>query len=328
MTRREELVEIRADHEHACTAASGVAKPFVDARDRPQVHATRGLRCHHARDRRSRQLARDDDLLLIATRQRAHERRRIGRSNIELRDPLACERVYPRAIDPEAPRDIAAPEREVLGDRRVEQQAAVVAVLVYVRESRGQSRARRRPRDARSRDLDRPARDRQEPRDRARELALPVAIDPRDADDLARANHEANSFEPDRIHVAQLEHGLRVIARRRDALRWRKIRADHRARDRAGIERRLARRERRDGLALAQHGDVVGDLANLVELVRHEDHRDPAIGQRAHDRQQARDFDRRQDRGRLVENEQRRWGRRARRWPARRWPARRWPARR
>ena len=50
-------------------------------------------------------------------------------------------RVDARAIDAEPAGDVAAAEREVLGDGRVEHEAAVVAILGDVREPGGEPRA-------------------------------------------------------------------------------------------------------------------------------------------------------------------------------------------
>ena len=64
----------------------------------------------------------------------------------------------------------------------------------------------------------------------------------------------------------------------------------------------LARRQARDA-AVAQHGDAVGDRHHLVELVGDEEDRAPVGGEVADDAEQAVALLRRQDRGRLVEDE-------------------------
>ena len=67
--------------------------------------------------------------------------------------------------------------------------------------------------------------------------------------------------------------------------------------------RRAFGRQRRDQLAPAQHGDAVGDLEHLVELVADEDDREPLVGQGAEDLEQLARLLGRQHRGRLVEDE-------------------------
>ena len=58
-----------------------------------------------------------------------------------------------------------------------------------------------------------------------------------------------------------------------------------------------------DRLAAAEHGDAVGDLEHLAELVRDEDDRDALAPQRAQDLEQVQGLLRRQDGGRLVEDQ-------------------------
>ena len=62
-------------------------------------------------------------------------------------------------------------------------------------------------------------------------------------------------------------------------------------------------RERRHRRARAQHGDRVGDRADLVELVRDEHDRRALAREPAQRREQAIDLDGRQHRGRLVEDQ-------------------------
>ncbi len=62
-------------------------------------------------------------------------------------------------------------------------------------------------------------------------------------------------------------------------------------------------RLRRDVPAVAQHGHAVGDAEDLVEPVGDVEHGDPALLQRAGDRQQPVDLVRRQRRGRLVHDQ-------------------------
>ena len=61
--------------------------------------------------------------------------------------------------------------------------------------------------------------------------------------------------------------------------------------------------DRADRLAAPQHGDAVGDLEHLVQLVRDEDDRGPVVAQPAQHLGQLGGLLRGQDRGRLVEDE-------------------------
>ena len=61
--------------------------------------------------------------------------------------------------------------------------------------------------------------------------------------------------------------------------------------------------QRLDLLAAPQHGDPVGDLGHLVQLVADEDDRLPLLGQAPDDREELVRLLRRQHRGRLVEHE-------------------------
>jgi hypothetical protein len=167
-------------------------------------------------------------------------------------------------------------------------------VAEALRLARRDRRARRPPADGHA-----PAR-RDQPRDRLGELVLPVALDARDADDLAGAHGQAHAVKPrpDRQALHREHHAL--ARRRRRGLRSRGLAAHDRARH---LRHRRARAERRHGPPAPQHGHRVGDRADLLELVGHEHDGRPAVAQPAQGREQPLDLDRRQHRGRLVEDQ-------------------------
>src|SRR5688572_9178278 len=67
--QRQDLVELGRDQEHGGPGVARLDDPPVDELDRPDVDAAGGLR-RHEQARPERHLAGDDDLLLVATRQR------------------------------------------------------------------------------------------------------------------------------------------------------------------------------------------------------------------------------------------------------------------
>ena len=77
--------------------------------------------------------------------------------------------------------------------------------------------------------------------------------------------------------------------------------ADH---QRGQLVGRVGRLGLADDLAAADHGDRVGDRADLAQLVGDEDDRRAAVAQRAHDRDQLVGLLRREHGGRLVQDQQ------------------------
>ena len=99
--------------------------------------------------------------------------------------------------------------------------------------------------------------------------------------------------------VDREQHVARLRRRLLDAEQH--VAADHRARERL-LGRALAR-HRLDRLAAPQHGDPVGDLEHLVQLVADEDDRLAVRLQAADDLEELARLLRRQHRGRLVEDQ-------------------------
>jgi hypothetical protein len=145
-----------------------------------------------------------------------------------------------------------------------------------------------------------------QPGERVDQLALAVPVDAGDADDLAAPHLERDAAHG--LEAAVVEHGQvldvqeRLARLRRPFLDPQQhLAPDHRARE-PGLRPPLAR-DRLDELATAQDADPVGDLEHLVQLVADEDDRLPLRRQLVDDLEQLLRLLRRQDRGRLVEDQ-------------------------
>ena len=142
--------------------------------------------------------------------------------------------------------------------------------------------------------------------DRLDQLRLSVAVDAGDADDLAGAHLErdaAHLLEPALVldvDVLELEHDL-ARARRRLVDAEEDVTADHHPRE-AVLGRALAR-HRVDLAPAPQHGDAVGDLEHLVQLVADEDDRHALALEALEDPEQLGRLLRREHGRRLVEDE-------------------------
>ena len=170
------------------------------------------------------------------------------------------------------------------------------------------SRISRRPGsgDVPSRDVDGAGRRASQPGQDLDELGLPVAVDAGDADDLARAHVEArcprtfsrprSSHCPDVLDLEQRAPG----ARRRLLDAEQHLAPHHEARE-AGLGRALAGTV--SIFAASEHGDPVGDLEHLVQLVGDEDDRHAFAVEGLEDREELARLLRREDGRRLVEDQ-------------------------
>jgi hypothetical protein len=157
-------------------------------------------------------------------------------------------------------------------------------------------------------------------REHGDELALAVALDAGDADDLTAVDRKADVVEP--AHAAGVaepqpfdaEHdvadrgrrrGRRARAADRGAQRRRRadeVALDHRPHEAVDlVGRRIGSG---DDAAVAQHRHAVRGAPDLGELVRHEDDAAAARGDALADLQEPFDLGGQQHRGRLVEDEQ------------------------
>ena len=236
-------------------------------------------------------------------------RERPAAADVELADEPAGALDEPRGKEP-APLRVrrlrVVVQRDVLGDRELEHEPAPLAVLRDVPDARVEHLARARVAQLTAGDLIAPALGLHQAGDRVDQLRLAVAVDAGDADDLAGSDLERDAAHLlDAALVADVEildgeqHVSRLRRRLLDAQEH--LAADHRA-----GERRLGRAlagHRLDLLAAAQHGDPVGDLEHLVQLVADEDDRLPVRLQAADDLEELVRLLRRQHGGRLVEDE-------------------------
>ena len=189
---------------------------------------------------------------------------------------------------------------------RFGREAGAEAVLGDVRDAGGDRRARIAV-DATAGGADRARGGRPHPGDGLGELALPVACDAGDGDDLGPADAQRDAPQGgcaaialDR-HVVQLEHCLArsapLLVRRAAA----QLAPDHQRRERA--RRRVRRVDRRDRATAAEDRDAVRNGLHLVELVRDEDHGAPLVRHAAQRLEQHLRLLRREHRGRLVQDQ-------------------------
>ena len=197
-------------------------------------------------------------------------------------------------------------QREVLREREVEDETATMPILGDVADSRVEALLAALARHVLPADDNRPVRGVPEAGDRVHELALAVAVDPREPDDLASAHLEADPTH--RLEAAFVED-VQILDREQRLRRLPRALLDpeqHLAADHQAREALLGRALLRDGLdrlAAPKHGDAVGDLEHLVELVRDEDDRLPLGLEGFDDLEELLRLLRREDRGRLVEDE-------------------------
>ena len=219
----------------------------------------------------------------------------------------ACTASKSRTMPVGERRLVEALEHEVAGHRVAGDEPVLLAVLGDVGDAEPVDRARLVVGDVATVQRDRPALGRAHPAQRLDELALAVALDAGDADDLAGAH-------------LQVEAGDRPVVRgrrrpRRPAMSsttspgWASPFSTCSTTLRPTI--RLAsparsvccRGGRADDLAAAQHGDRVAHGDRLAQLVGDEDDRRAGGREVAHDLEQLVGLGRREHGGRLVEDQ-------------------------
>ena len=229
------MTRMRSDSERISSSSSetsriarpssrSVDEPPVQELDRTDVEAARRLRGdQHARV--ARDLARDDELLLVAAGERrapARRARRRARRTRAMQAPGG--RDHPARAQPAELRGGLVPvvvQREVLGERELEHDAAPQAVLGNVAHA-GVDPVARAPSCVMSvpASCTWPALALRSPVSASIELGLAVSVDARDADDLAGAHREADAAHRreaavvDAVEVLDLEQRL-ARARRR-----------------------------------------------------------------------------------------------------------------
>ena len=143
----EDLVELRAHDQDRRAGVALLDEPPVDVLDRADVEAARRLRGEDELHRH-RELARDDDLLLVAARQGAGQRVDRRRPDVEVLDALrgACSLTASRSKIPRLAVRLAVVgvEDVVLGDGHRGDQPVPTAVLRDVGDAEVGDLARRR----------------------------------------------------------------------------------------------------------------------------------------------------------------------------------------
>ena len=282
MGEAEDLLELGRDQDDAEPVGREARDEVVDGALRADVDAARGLvRDHHAR--LAQQRPGEQHLLLIASRERAH-RRAVGRAA----DVAAIEhgaRGLPlarTAHDAECAHVAEPRQRRVLDHRAAEDQPVVLTGLgdhhEAGREAAARAAAERLPglEHRRSRLHARGA------VEGAGQLGAPRPDQPCHAEDLARAQVECRARHAGSRQLAHREPDGRVA---RGELLGRERRRQRPAEHRFD-QRRLALRRRRGrahDLAVAQHGDRVGEVEHLAQEVRDQEDRRPCSCQRADD---------------------------------------------
>ena len=233
----------------------------------------------------------------------------------------------------EAAKALEPVEHQVLGQAHAGDAADRVPVFGHDADAGGGERLRRGARSSSRRATKkRPSLAGVMPDSTAAELALAVALDAGDADDLAAVDDQREAFasrvtpcasrtvRPSTCSVI-VGRARRLVSgaatrrpssssARRPRRAWRSAPAPRPSRSRwiiartrrsiscAGVDRL------RDHAAAAQHRDAVRHLLDLGQLVRHQHHAAAARGDALADREQALDLGGQQHRGRLVEHQQ------------------------
>ena len=197
---RVDLVELGRDQQHRPPLGLLLEDLAPDELDRADVEAPRRL-CGEQQLRIGLELASEDQLLLIAARQRASRRLDAAGPDVELRDqPLGEFLHLPDEQHAPAAGELGVvvpPEHGVLPERHVEHEPLVVAILGDECHAGVADLLRaQRPRDRVRRATHHAPVERTQPHDRVGELPLPVALDACDPDDLARPHLEGESLEP------------------------------------------------------------------------------------------------------------------------------------
>ncbi len=250
--------------------------------------------------RRRLDLAADDELLQVAARQAAGARLRIGRLDAEPLDHLLREAAHPRRLDEAARVQPVAGKQRVLGQRHLRHRAVAQPFLGHVAQAERATLARPQPPDRRAVDRDRRGRRQQLAGQSRHQLALAIAADAGDADDLAGAHREVDRRIGSQRQPADHQPG--GTGRRIVRGDLRRIGTDHQPRQ--PLFGFVARIDLRDHATGAHHGAHMRERADLVQLVADEQHAHAIGRQLAQRGEQPLHRLRRQHRGRLVEDQQ------------------------
>ena len=167
---REHFVQVARVDDDACPAPSAAMRSrsctaLVARMSSPRV----GFSTTMSR-RRVGELSSENELLLIAARQRANRRRVVRAANVVLRDRSSGECAFVRGIDPSSPH-ARSPKSEILGDGEVEHERIVLPILGDEPDRHRQTKHARSNRQATGED--------------AKQFALSCPFDAGNANDLA-----------------------------------------------------------------------------------------------------------------------------------------------
>src|SRR5258706_8819964 len=183
-----QLVEIERDEQDGGAVFAGFAQRVVHSARGAQVESAGRLhRDHQARRRASRQLARGDQLLLVSAGEIAGASERLGRADVEIADQFQRFLAAARLVDECASRvgRVALPaEGEVFFDAERQAEGAAVPIFRQVDDAGGTRGAGRALKAVAAVEAQR-ARGFSQAGEDFGELALAVAVDAGDAEDLA-----------------------------------------------------------------------------------------------------------------------------------------------
>src|SRR5207302_4689357 len=280
-----------------------------DERGSTHVHAPRWL-CDDEQLRVLHNLAADDEFLKVATRQALGLGLRPATLHVIAVDAVAGESLDLGELD-EAVFYLSLPvggQQRIVAERHLRHRAAAQPVLGH------EAHSERPPfSGSHAAGLDAADEDRMLVPEwlfagnGRQELLLAVAGDSRDADDLAAAHRELNVLEMRSERVVRLvrksgDHEPRLAHPRLSVLRMRQVLADHHARHR--LRRFPPRIAMARDLTATQHRSVGAELLDLVELVADIENAAALQGELAQGFEQLAHGLRRQDRGRLVHDEE------------------------
>src|SRR5689334_2139836 len=198
----EHLRQLGRDEDHSHPTRAQRADDFVDLPLGPDVHAARGLVEDQHVDVGLEPLG-EDDLLLVAARERPDRRRHVGQPDLQLLDVLLGEPALFARLDAPGALGRQPDDRDVLRARQAEEESLGLAVLRDKADPAVDRRARRRRVDHVAVDGDGPRRDAIGAEDRACELRPSRAAQAGDAEHLAAAQLE--------IDVLQYALALKVL---------------------------------------------------------------------------------------------------------------------
>ena len=279
----------------------GVPQHLVDLDAGPGVDAA-GRLVREQDGRFGEERAREEDLLLVAARQRGDGRLGARRPDGEPANFALDDRRLRAAPDEAESGDAAeCEERRVLTHAERKGEPLHVPVARQMDDARTHRAARIAERDLSAPQLHASARG-QQARERAEELALAVALDARQSDDLTCAKLEIDVVE------ARTTQGRDVEQRRWSTTGRRLVR--ERLADRPADDQpqnlflgSVGGRHGSAGLAVSQNGDAVGDALHFRQPMRDVDDCRSVPRDRADAVEEAFALGPREELGRLVEHE-------------------------